>query len=63
MLLKVIVLLRYFNLTQCSLKLRYLCSTYFYADNNTVCEVDMKNAKRMTVVHYRIKGKPKRNIG
>ena len=34
---------------------------FIYAGNNTGSEVDMKKAKRMTVVYYRTIGKQKRN--
>ena len=32
-----------------------------YVGNNTESGVDMKKAKKITVIYYRIKGKPRRN--
>ena len=37
----------------------YLGQIRLHAGNNTESEVDMKKAKKITVIYYRIKGKPK----
>ena len=41
----------------------FVFQTMFYAGNHTDSKVDMKKAKRMTVVYYRIKGITKINKG